>query len=222
MSQSLWNAVDQYVMRSLAPEADDVDWVLQANAAAGLPAIDVSAAQGKLLNLLVRMNGAQRVLEIGTLGGYSTIWMARALTSDARLITLEADAHHAAVARSNLRRAGVDHVVELREGPAADSLDRMIGDFEPPFDFVFVDADKPSNPDYFSACLKLTRPGSVIVFDNVIRDGRIIDADSDDPRVIGVRRLFDMIAQQPRVSATALQTVGRKGYDGLIMMIVNS
>ncbi|MCB9852367.1 MAG: O-methyltransferase [Phycisphaerales bacterium] len=222
MSRIIWDAVDRYVVQSLVPEADELEWVVQSNAAAGLPAIDVSAAQGKLLNLLVRMIGAKRVLEIGTLGGYSALWMAHALPPDGRLITLEADAHHAAVAQSNFRRAGVDQLVELCEGPALDALNRMIDGRQPPFNFVFVDADKPSNPEYFSACLKLTRPGSVIVFDNVVRDGKIVDANSDDPRVHGVRKLFEAIAAESRVSATALQTVGNKGYDGLLMMIVNS
>lgn len=194
-----------------------LDWVIAANAAAGLPGIDVSPAQGKFLALLVRITGAVRVLEIGTLGGYSTLWMASALPEGGRIITLEAEPLHARVARENIARAGHAGRVEVIEGPAVESLARLEG----PFDLIFVDADKPSNPDYLRAALRLSRKGTVIVLDNVVRGGGVVDAESRDPSIIGTRAAFDMIAREPRLTATAIQTVGAKGWDGFAIMTVD-
>lgn len=194
-----------------------LDWVIAANAAAGLPTIDVSAVQGKFLALLVRMTSATRVLEIGTLGGYSTIWMAGALPLGGRLVTLEAEALHAATARANIARAGFADRVEVIEGRAFDSLARLEG----PFDLIFVDADKPSNPDYLRAALRLSRKGTVIVLDNVVRGGGVEDAESRDPSIIGTRAALDLIAREPRLTATAIQTVGAKGWDGFAIMTVD-
>jgi predicted O-methyltransferase YrrM len=212
----IWNDVDTYLAGVLVGSDPALDAALAANAAAALPPIDVTALQGKLLHLLARATGARRILEIGTLGGYSTIWLARALPPEGRLVTLEVDPRHAHVARGNLARAGVNGLVELVEGPALDTLPTLTG----PFDLVFVDADKPSNPAYLEHALRLTRPGSLIVVDNVVRGGRLLDADSDDPSVRGNRRLVEMLATEPRVSATALQTVGAKGYDGFALALV--
>ncbi len=221
MNQELWSDVDAYLVQTLAKEAADLEWVLATNAAAGLPAIDVSPAQGKLLQLLVRMSSAARVLEIGTLGGYSTIWMAQALPVAGLIITLEADSHHADVAQSNFERANLEHLIELREGPATDSLELLVSEGGDLFDLMFIDADKPNNPTYFEYCMDLTRPGGFVLFDNVIREGRIIDESSDDDRVLGVRSLFEMIRDDTRVSATAIQTVGAKGHDGFLLLRVN-
>ena len=185
--------------------------------AAGLPAIDVSALQGKLLHLLARLAGARRILEIGTLGGYSTIWLARALPEDGQLVTLESERRHADVARANIDRAGLAGRVELILGPALDTLPTLSG----PFDLVFIDADKRSNADYLAWALRLSRPGTVVVCDNVVRDGAIADPDAHDPGVEGTRRLFEMLAAEPRLSATAVQTVGAKGWDGLAIAIVD-
>lgn len=215
MARNDFAAVDDYIAERLI--RDDPDWVLQANAEAGLPAIDVSAAQGRLLALLVRMTAARRVLEIGTLGGYSTIWMARALPLGGELVTLEAAAGHAKVAQANLARAGVADRVSVMVGPAADTLPLLSG----PFDFVFIDADKPGNPTYLEQALRLSRPGAVIVLDNVVRKGGVIDAASRDPAVLGSRAAFDWIAAEPRLSATAIQTAGSKGWDGFAIMVVD-
>ena len=195
---------------------------LAASAAAGLPAINVSPVQGKLLHLLARAIGARNVLEIGTLGGYSTIWLARALPDGGRLISLEADAKHAEVARANIARAGLEDKVEVRLGMALDLLPGLAAESREPFDFVFIDADKPNNAAYFDWALKLSRPGSIIVVDNVVRDGDVIDAASDSPTVQGVRRFLERLAAEPRVSATAIQTVGTKGYDGFAIALVTS
>jgi predicted O-methyltransferase YrrM len=195
-----------------------LDAALEASAAAGLPTIQVSPSQGKFLHLLARAMGPRKILEIGTLGGYSTIWLARALSSGGRLITLEVDPRHAEVARANITRAGLADVVELHQGRALDTLPELTG----PFDFIFIDADKPSNADYFTWALKLSRRGSMIVIDNVIRDGAVIDADSTDPDVQGVRRLNQLLAAERRVSATTIQTVGSKGYDGFTMALVTT
>jgi predicted O-methyltransferase YrrM len=216
MREQLWHDVDAYVGGLLVGPDPALDAALKANAAAGLPAIDVSPAQGKLLHLLAVAIGARRVLEIGTLGGYSTIWLARALPPDGMLLTLESEPRHAAVARDNIARAGVDGVVEVLEGPALATLPTL----DPPFDLVFVDADKPSNPEYFRHALRLARRGTVIVVDNVVRGGRIVDAGSADPAVQGARRLAEMLAAEPRVSATVLQTVGSKGHDGFALAVV--
>ncbi len=213
-----WARVDAYLVDRLVPADPALDAALEANAAAGLPSIDVSPAQGKLLHLLARMTGARRILEIGTLGGYSTIWLARALPASGRLVTLEADPRHAEVARSNVARAGLTEVVELRVGRALDTLPTLPAE---PFDFIFIDADKPSNPDYLGWALRLSRPGSVIVCDNVIRGGRVTDPDAREAGVAGTRALFDLIAAEPRLSATAIQTVGAKGWDGFAIALVD-
>ena len=216
MPDPIWSDVDTYLAGLLVGPDPALDAALAANAAAALPAIDVTALQGKLLHLLARATGARRILEVGTLGGYSTIWLARALPPDGRLVTLEVDPRHAQVARDNLARAGLDGLVELVEGRALDTLPHLTG----PFDLVFVDADKPSNPAYLEHALRLTRPGSMIIIDNVVRGGRLLDADSDDPTVRGSRGLIEMLAAEPRVSATALQTVGAKGHDGFALALV--
>lgn len=215
-----WTAVDRYFADRLAPSDGVLDGVLAANAAAGLPPHDVSPLQGRFLELLIRLTHATRVLEIGTLGGYSTIWMARALSEGGRIITLEADENHAAVARANFVRAGLSDRIDLRAGPALSTLPLLESEEQEPFDLVFIDADKPSNPDYLAWALKLTRPGSLIIGDNVVRDGAVIDEGSADARVQGVRRFTDIIAEEPRLVATALQTVGSKGWDGFAMALV--
>ncbi len=220
MDQDRWNAVEAYINARLV--ADDVlDGVLAANAAGGLPAIDVSPSPGKLLHLIARMMGARRVLEIGTLGGYSTIWLARALPQDGTVVTLEAEPAHAEVARANFARARVADRIDLRLGAALDSLAALAAEGAEPFDLVFIDADKPNNPHYLAWALRLARPGTVIIGDNVVREGEVLDAASRDPSVEGVRRFFDMLSAEPRLSATAIQTVGSKGWDGLSFAIVD-
>ncbi len=216
MTQETWDAVDGYFSGLLVGPDAALDAALEASDAAGLPQIAVSANQGKLLHLLARVRGARRILEIGTLGGYSTIWLARALPADGQLITLEYDPKHAEVARANLARAGLADRVEVRVGAALDTLP----DLEGPFDLTFIDADKPNNPAYFRAALGLSRPGSVIVVDNVVRGGRVADAASTDPSVLGTRALADLLATEPSVDATMVQTVGSKGYDGFAMALV--
>jgi len=215
-----WSAVDAYIVDHLVPSDAALDEALRASAAAGLPSINVSPAQGKMLMLFAQLARARAILEIGTLGGYSAIWLARALPPGGRLVTLEYEPKHAEVARANLARAGLADVVDLRVGAALDTLPTLAAEARGPFDLVFVDADKPNNPRYFEWALTLTRPGSLIVVDNVIRDGQLIDATNTDPRVQGTRRLYEMLANEPRVSATAIQTVGSKGYDGFVMAIV--
>jgi len=218
--QELWTAVDRYITDSVVPSEPGLDAALAASDAAGLPAIQVSPNQGKFLALLATIRGARRILELGTLGGYSTIWLARALPPGGRLITLEAEPRHAEVARSNIARAGLAGVVEVRLGRALDTLPRLAEEGAGPFDFVFIDADKVNIPEYFDWALKLTRPGSVIVVDNVVRRGNLIDARSTDANVQGVRRFHDGLAKIQRVSATTLQTVGSKGYDGFTLVLV--
>jgi len=208
-----WVAVDRYIADQLI--ADDPVAALAANAAAGLPEIDVSAAQGKMLHLLARMAGARRILEIGTLGGYSTIWLARAVGEGGRVVTLELEPDYAAVARANLDAAGVGDRVEIIVGPAIESLAKLEG----PFDLVFIDADKPSNIAYLCEAIRLTRPGATIIVDNVVREGAILDVTSDDERVIGTRALFEAVSGEPRLSATAVQTVGTKKWDGFLLAI---
>lgn len=208
-----WNAVDLFFNDRLIGHDAVLDKVQASCTAAGLPSISVAANQGRLLNLLASLVGARRILEIGTLGGYSAIWMARALPADGRLLSLEIDAKHAEVARANLALAGLADRVEVRLGKAIDLLPAVTG----PFDLVFIDADKPSNPDYFAWAMRLVRPGSVIVVDNVVRGGTVADASSSDPTVLGVRRLVELVAAERRVAATAIQTVGSKGYDGLLI-----
>src|SRR4051794_4138108 len=201
--------------------ADPVlDAALEASAAGGLPLIAVAPNQGKMLNLLARIHGARRILEIGTLGGYSTIWLGRALPEDGRLVTLEYEEKHAVVARANLDRAGLADKVEVRVGAALDSLDAMIAGGEEPYDLVFIDADKPNNPNYFRRALSLTSKGSVIICDNVVRQGKVADADSTDPMVIGSREFAKAVAAEPRVEGTVIQTVGGKGHDGFALVLV--
>lgn len=215
MNQEQWTAVDDYFNHLLIPTDDVLQAALEASAAAGLPSIQVAPNQGWFLQLLAHLQGARAILEIGTLGGYSTIWMARALPADGRLITLEADPKHAEVARENIARAGLDDRVEVRLGPARETLPRLVVERQGPFDLVFIDADKESIPEYISWALKLTRPGSLIVVDNVVRRGAVVDASSTDPSVRGVRRMAELLAAEPRLDAAVLQTVGTKGYDGL-------
>jgi len=221
MSAELWGRVDDYIVGRLVDEDAALADALKANAAGGLRPIDVSAAQGKFLHLLVRMSGAKRVLEVGTLGGYSTIWMAKALPTDGSIITLEYEPHHAEVARRNIERAGYADRIEVRVGAAAETLPLLAAEKPEPFDFVFIDADKPSNTTYLDWAIKLGRPGTVIVLDNVVRDGEVANAQSHDPNVLGSRGAFELIAANPRLSATALQTVGAKGYDGFAVMILD-
>jgi predicted O-methyltransferase YrrM len=213
-----WIAVDDYVADHLI--ADDPAAALAANQAAGLPDIDVSPPQGKMLHLFALMCGARRILEVGTLGGYSTIWLARALSEGGRIVTLEIDPHHAEIARRNVDRAGVGHLVEIRVGPGRETLDAMVANGEPPFDLVFVDADKASNVAYVRAAIALSRPGTTIVVDNVIREGEVLDAASRDERIAGTRGLFEMVGAEPRLSATAVQTVGAKKWDGFMIAVV--
>jgi predicted O-methyltransferase YrrM len=218
MSEHIWSAVDDYIDRHLLGENSLIANVLAHNAANGLPPIDVSPAQGKMLMLLAQMAGARRILEVGTLGGYSTIWLARALTKDGTLVTLEVDLRHAEVARENLVRAGVADRVSVIKGPAGDSLAAMAPD--DPFDFVFIDADKQGNVHYVEEAIRLGRPGMTIIVDNVVRGGGVLEADSDDVRIIGTRRLFEFVEQHPRLNATAVQTVGAKGWDGFMLISV--
>ena len=222
MNQELWTDVDNYLVENLIPADPALDKALKSNQAAGLPTIDVAPNQGKLLHLLARIQGARRILEIGTLGGYSTIWLARALPSDGNLVTLEVEAKHAEVARANIERAGLSSLVQLRLGPALESLLQLQKEGAKPFDLIFIDADKQNIPAYLESSLRLSRPGTVIITDNVIRDGAIINAEDPDPRVQGVRRLFEMMSADPHLDATALQTVGTKGYDGFTLAIVKA
>ncbi|MGH8181184.1 MAG: O-methyltransferase [Steroidobacteraceae bacterium] len=217
MTLKTWTAVDEYLNERIVHPDEALSATLEASRAGGLPEIAVSAPQGKLLNLLARSIGAKRILEIGTLGGYSAIWLARALPPGGKLITLEYSPKHAEVARANLAHAGLAAVSEVRVGAGLDLLPALTG----PFDLFFIDADKEGYPDYFRACLRLSRAGSVMVFDNVVRDGKVIDERSSDSMVRGVRQLYDSIAAEPRVSATSIQTVGSKGYDGFCMAVVN-
>lgn len=216
----VWNAVDTYLRDHVGGQDPTLDAALEASDAARLPPIGVSANHGKFLMLLAQIQGAKRILEIGTLGGYSTIWLARGLLSDGKLVTLEAKQSHADVARTNIERAGLADLVEIRVGQALETLPRLEKDGAGPFDLTFIDADKPSIPDYFEWAMKLSRPGSVIIVDNVIRNGAVIDPEKDDPGIAGVRRFMDMLEAERRVSATAIQTVGSKGYDGFAMVRV--
>ncbi len=219
MGEQVWSEVDATLEATLIGADPVLEWVLKSSERAGLPAFQVSHTQGKLLHLLARTQGARRILEIGTLGGYSAIWLARALPPDGRLITLELNPDHARVARANLAYAGLEAVTEVKVGPALESLARLAADPPLPFDFFFIDADKANNPGYFRYALQLSRPGSVIVVDNVASRLKP-DADPQDPNVIGVRRLLEDIQREKRVSATAIQTVGSKGYDGFAYILV--
>jgi predicted O-methyltransferase YrrM len=216
-----WSAVDSYFAETLIGSDPALEAALAANAAAGLPSIDVSATQGKLLHLLARMSGARKALEIGSLGGYSTIWLARALPEDGRLITLEVNPKHGEIARRNLARAGLAAKVDIRIGAASETLPKIEAEGLGPFDFMFIDADKINNAAYLEWALRLSRPGTAIIVDNVVREGEVIDAASGDPDVVGVRRMFELMAREPRLSATAIQTVGAKGWDGFALAIVS-
>ena len=220
MSLDRWQLVDRYIGESLVPEDDALRDAVAASDAAGLPSIQVAPNQGRMLQLLARTLGARRILELGTLGGYSTLWLARGLSPGGRVVTIEYDPHHAEVARATFARAGLSDTVDLRVGAAIEVLPRLAAEGGEPFDLVFVDADKPSLPDYFTWALRLVRPGSLIIVDNVVREGEVADASSTDPAVRGVRRMNEMIAAEPRVSATAIQTVGGKGYDGFALIFV--
>jgi len=222
MNQEKWTAVDHYINHLFVPADPALDAALQASRAAGLPEINVAPNQGKLLQLLAQAHGARSILEIGTLGGYSTIWLARALPEDGKLITLEFDPKHAEVARANFIRAGLADKIELRPGKAVDALSQLVAEKHSPFDFIFIDADKESYPDYLAWALELSRRGTLIIADNVVRKGEIVDAGSDDSRVQGARRFNELLAAEPRVNATILQTVGSKGYDGFALARVIS
>jgi predicted O-methyltransferase YrrM len=220
VAQDTWTAVDEYVTSLLAPSDEALDAAVRAGEAAGLPQIQVSPPQGKLLNLLAKTIGARSILEFGTLAGYSTIWLARALPADGRLITLEASPEYAEVAAGSIARAGLGEVVEVRVGPALDQLPQLDADGVGPFDLTFIDADKVHTPDYFAWALEHSRPGSLIVADNVIRDGRLADLSDDDPPIAAQRRFHEQLAAEPRVEATTIQTVGSKGYDGFSLVRV--
>lgn len=218
MSESQrWEDVDDYFTTLLAPADDALEAALRDSDAEGLPHINVAPNQGKLLQLLAQIQGARRILEIGTLGGYSTIWLGRALPADGRLITLEYDAKHADVARRNLARAGLDGITEVRTGPALESLPKLADENPAPFDLVFIDADKANNPHYVEWALRLTTTGSLIIVDNVVRGGAVTDVHSTDPSIRGTRAALELIAEHPRLSGTAVQTVGSKGYDGFAL-----
>ncbi len=220
MTEALWTAVDQYIVDTLGLNDDLLDSVQEASDTAGLPAIAVSAAQGKFLEMLASMMNARRILEIGTLGGYSTIWLARGLSADGRIYTLELDAKHAEVAASNFERAGFAGRIDIRIGAALDSLPLLESEGAGPFDLTFIDADKANIPAYFEYALRLSRPGALIITDNVVREGAVIDAGSTDASVIGVRRLNEMMSSDPRITSTVIQTVGSKGYDGFAVALV--
>jgi predicted O-methyltransferase YrrM len=220
MTAADWTAVDRYLTDLLVGADPVLEAALEANAAAGLPSYDVSPNQGKLLHVLARGQQARRILEIGTLGGYSTIWLARALPPDGHLITLEVDPRYAEVARTNLARAGLGEVAEVRVGPALETLPQIAAGGDGPFDLIFIDADKANNPQYLAWSLALSRRGSLIVVDNVVRNGAVIDGASDDLTVLGARRGLELLAAEPRVSATAIQTVGSKGWDGFAVAVV--
>jgi len=222
MAEDQWVAVEQYFSKSLLLNDPTLESALATSEKAGLPAISVSPTQGKLLQMLAQMLGARAILEIGTLGGYSTIWMARGMSPGGHLITLEVDPSHAAVAQRNLSSAGLQEVVEVKVGNALETLPRLAADRRGPFDLIFIDADKQNIPAYFEWALKLSRPGTVIVVDNVVRDGAVIDADSSDESVQGVRRFIEQVAANRRVSGTAIQTVGIKGYDGFAIVRVTT
>jgi predicted O-methyltransferase YrrM len=220
VTQELWVGVDSYLTELLVPADPALDAALEAAATAGLPPAEVSPTQGKLLHLLALIRGARTILELGTLGGYSTIWLARALPAGGRLVTLEAEPRYAEVARVSVARAGLADVVELRVGPALETLPQLAAEGRGPFDLVFLDADKARNAEYLAWALRLTRRGSLIVADNVVRSGAVADAGSTDPSVQGVRRFLELLAAEPRVTATAIQTVGAKGHDGFALALV--
>jgi predicted O-methyltransferase YrrM len=221
MSKDQWAAVDQYIGEALMKGDPTYEFALKNSDEAGLPAIQVSPAQGKFLQLLAQSMGARRILEVGTLGGFSTLWMARALPADGKLITLEFDPKHAEVARANIKQAALPPSIEVRVGDAKQTLPALAAEGGAPFDLIFIDADKSGYPEYFKWALKLSRPGTVIIADNVVRNGGVADAASTDASVLGVRRMNELVAAEPRVSATAIQTVGSKGYDGFMIARVS-
>ena len=221
MTADLWTAVDRYVADLFAPDDDVLEAALEASRAAGLPSINVSPVQGRFLHLLARAISARTILEIGTLGGYSTIWLARALAPGGRVVTLEAEPKHAEVARANFARAGLTETIEIDLGAALDTLPRLVEAGRGPFDFIFIDAHKLEYADYLPWAIALSRPGTLLVADNIVRAGQVADAASEDPNVRGVRRFNERLAADPRVTATVLQTVGTKGYDGFAMAVVN-
>lgn len=220
MNHEIWSAVDAYLCETLIIADAALSEALRESNAAGLPQHHVSPPHGKLLHLLVKLQGARRILEIGTLGGYSTIWLARALPPDGRLVTLEANPTYAAVAQTHIARAGLSHLVNIRVGNALETLPQLAHEGRAPFDFIFIDADKPNNPAYLEWALRLSRPGTVIIGDNVVRNGAVADATSGDPNVVGVRQFIELMAANPRLSATAVQTVGSKGFDGFSLAVV--
>ena len=221
MDKELWTNVDEYLVSILAPTDASLEAALVDSAAAGLPQINVAPNQGKMLELLARIRGSRRILEIGTLGGYSTIWLARSLPDDGLLVSLELEPRHAEVARINVDRAGVGPLVEIRTGPAAETLRTLIDEGCAAFDFIFIDADKEGYAEYFGLSLQLSRPGTVIVADNVVREGAILDPGSTDERVLGIQRFLTALKDETRVSGTVVQTVGSKGYDGFALFLVN-
>jgi predicted O-methyltransferase YrrM len=222
MNPEQWTAVDLYFSQALLPPDPALEAARIANSNAGLPSIDVSPCQGKLLYLIAKMLNARRILELGTLGGYSTIWMAKALPTDGLLVTLEAEPRHAIVAQQNIERAGFVQMVRVLTGKALESLPKVKAEYKEPFDLIFIDADKVNTPEYFKWALELSRPGTVIIVDNVVRKGEVANSESTDPNVQGMRRLTEMLARESRVSATAIQTVGTKGYDGFVIARVCS
>lgn len=213
-NEQKWNEIDQFLAQALCPSDPALEAALQACAAAGLPSIQVSACQGRFLQLLAEIQGARKILEIGTLGGYSTIYLARGLPPDGKLITLEIDPHHAQVACANIKRAGLSGKVEVKVGPALGSLEKLATEKAGPFDFIFIDADKSGTPDYLLSARKLSRVGTIIIIDNLIRKGALLDEQSTDPAVIGMRKAIQLLSELPWLAATAIQTVGSKGYDG--------
>jgi predicted O-methyltransferase YrrM len=220
MTHELWTAIDDFFDQALLPSDPVLDAAREASVAAGLPQIAVAPNQGRFLQILAQIQGARRILEMGTLGAYSTIWLARALPEDGHLISLEVDPKHAEVARDNIANAGLDGVAEVRLGPALETLPKLLAEDAGPFDLIFIDADKPNNAAYFEWAVRLSRPGTLIIVDNVVRGGKVIDPPADDPDSQGVQRLNEVIAAEPRVSATTLQTVGRKGHDGFTVALV--
>jgi predicted O-methyltransferase YrrM len=218
--KEVWTDVDRYFSSALIKSDSALDAAVDANRKADLPAIDVTALQGRFLEILVRATSAKRILEIGTLGGYSTIWLARALPQDGNLVTLELEPRHAEIALHNLKTAGLANKVDLRIGPAAETLKTLAQEHTAPFDFIFIDADKAGYPEYLQWSMKMARPGTLIVADNVVRDGKVIDPKNPDPNIQGVRRFAELVAAEPRLSTTVLQTVGAKGYDGFAISIV--
>jgi predicted O-methyltransferase YrrM len=225
VSERLWHDVDEYIEQRLVPADPVLEATLQTSADAGLPAISLTPAHGKLLHLIARIHGARRILEVGTLGGYSTIWLARALPHDGELVTLELNPRYAEVATANAERAGLVGLIKIEVGPALESLRALVAQGAEPFDLVFIDADKQSTPDYVELSLELTRPGSVIVADNVVRDGALADPDTREPGAQGMRRFHEMLAAgvgEHRFSATTVQTVGSKGYDGFTLALIEA